>query len=249
MAYKLDENLEFLQYIDNESLTILVDTLTKDKDGNKRLTESLTTNKKYKMYYPNHSNYWEAIAEEIQSFGGNTFVNAIRGGGVQYKEILCDVCDKMKVNYNKKSNVSLIEQNLFMKIFEDAVNRMSEEELKTIVKELKLKTDSYTSQAVIVAMQIAIKKSGFFAYKMAAIIVNAVLKALIGRGLSFAATGTLMRSISIFAGPIGWIFVGIWTALDIAGPAYRVTIPTVIEVAFLRLQYINKNMVEEFENE
>lgn len=249
MAYKLDENLEFLQYIDSESLQMLVDTLTKDKDGVERLTESLTNNTKYKMHYPNHSKYWEVIAEEIQSFGGNTFINIFRKGGVLYKEILCDVCDKMNVNYNKKSNVSLIEQNLFMKIFEDSVNKMSEEDLKIIVEELKLKTDSYTSQAVIIAMQVAIKKSGFMAYKMAAIIVNAVLKVLIGRGLSFAATGTMMRSISIFAGPIGWIFVGIWTALDIAGPAYRVTIPSVIEVAFLRLQYLNKNTEEEFNNE
>ena len=245
MAYKLDKELEFLQYMDDKSLDSLVETLIRDKDGQLRLTESITSNDLYKKFSPQHSIYWELIAGELQSFGGNSFVNVFRGGGVQYKEILCEVCDKMKVNYNKNSNIINIEQNLFMKILEDSMKDMSAEELKSIVEELNLKTQTYTSQAVMAAMQVAIKQSGFFVYKMAAIVVNAVLKALLGRGLSFAATGMMMRSISIFAGPIGWAITGAWTAADIAGPAFRVTIPAVIEVAFLRQQYINKNIIEE----
>ena len=62
------------------------------------------------------------------------------------------------------------------------------------------------------------------------------MKALIGRGLSFAANGTLMRTMSILAGPVGWAITGIWTAIDIGSTAYRVTIPAVIQVAFLRTQ-------------
>ena len=30
------------------------------------------------------------------------------------------------------------------------------------------------------------------------------------------------------------VLTGLWTAIDIAGPAYRVTIPCVIQIAFLR---------------
>ncbi|MDN5112692.1 DUF3944 domain-containing protein [Aliarcobacter butzleri] len=245
MAYKLDKELEFLQYMDDKSLDSLVETLIRDKDGELRLTESITSNDLYKKFSPQHSNYWELIAGELQSFGGNSFVNIFRGGGVQYKEILCEVCDKMGVNYNKNSNVINIEQNLFMKILEDSMKDMSTEELKSIVEELNLKTQTYTSQAVMAAMQVAIKQSGFFVYKMAAIIVNAVLKALFGRGLTFVGTGIMMRSISAFAGPIGWAITAAWTAFDVAGPAFRVTIPAVIQVAFLRQQYINKNIIEE----
>ena len=57
----------------------------------------------------------------------------------------------------------------------------------------------------------------------------------------------MMRRISAFAGPVGWAITAAWTAYDVAGPAYRVTIPAVIQVAFLRQQYINKNMIEEEE--
>ncbi|MUU32146.1 hypothetical protein F7210_07185, partial [Helicobacter pylori] len=37
-------------------------------------------------------------------------------------------------------------------------------------------------------------------------------------------------------GPVGWIITGVWTAIDIAGPAYRVTIPACIVVTTLRLK-------------
>ncbi|WP_338420424.1 hypothetical protein, partial [Aeromonas veronii] len=35
-------------------------------------------------------------------------------------------------------------------------------------------------------------------------------------------------------GPIGWVISGVWAAVDLAGPAYKVTIPCVIHVAMLR---------------
>ena len=40
---------------------------------------------------------------------------------------------------------------------------------------------------------------------------------------------------------IGWIITGIWTAIDIAGPAYRITIPAVLQVAMLRKNQKMKN--------
>lgn len=78
------------------------------------------------------------------------------------------------------------------------------------------------------------------AYKIALIVANAIAKAILGRGLSLAANAGIVRTISIFAGPIGWLITGLWAAMDIAGPAYRVTIPAVIQVAFLRQVYLNK---------
>lgn len=243
MAYKLDEDLEFLQYCNNGSLDVLVETLTKDKNGKLRSMETLTSKESYKIHNPNHLMYWEDIAEEIQTFGGHSVVNLFRDGGVHYKEILCDVCDKMKVNYNKKSNISNIEQNLLIKILEDAMAKMSEEELKEITKELNLKTTTFTSQAVTAALQVAIRQSGFVAYQIAVIVANAIAKALLGHGLKFATNATLTKTLSIFAGPIGWIVTGLWTAIDIAGPAYRVTIPTTIQVAYLRQAYINKENI------
>ncbi|CAO3447607.1 hypothetical protein [Azospirillum argentinense] len=236
MAYRPDEDLSFLETVDSKDLDDLVYCLTHDRDGIARITEELTTASEYKEHYPDHKKYWELIAAEIQCFGANTFATMLRGGkGVLYKEVLMDVCDKMKVNYNKNSSAEIIESNLLMKILSDAIEKMDPDELKELAVSAGLKnTNNITPQAMIGVFQAIFRAGGFTAYKLTVIIVNAVLKALIGRGLSFAGGAVLTRTMAILTGPIGWTITGLWTAIDIASPAYRVTIPAVIQVAALR---------------
>lgn len=236
MAYRYDSDLEFLSECSSKELGDLVYLLTHDDKGEKRFTEFLTSSEKYKYYYPEHSQYWEEIAEEIQRFGGNSFANIFRGGkGVLYEEVLCDVCDKMKVNYNKHSETKLIEQNLLMKILQDALENMEPENIKELANELGLKNiNKITPQGMTSIFLAIFKAGGFKSYQLTVIIVNAVLKALIGRGLSFAGNVALTRTAAILTGPIGWAITALWTLIDIAGPAYRVTIPAVIQVAYLR---------------
>ena len=102
------------------------------------------------------------IINEFQCFGGNTIINLFRGGGVGYRTILIDVAKKLKVNFNKKSDVSIIEWNLLMKIFSDSLEKMSEEEVIKLAKEIGVPVDRYTrftKQVAINAIQILIKKT------------------------------------------------------------------------------------------
>ena len=249
MAYRHDPDLEFLDSLSSEELNDLVYLLTHDKDGERRLTESLTQEDNYKKHYPDHKQYWKEIAAEIQCFGGNTFANMFRGGGVPYKEVLCDVCDKMKVNYNKDSSTKKIEQNLLMKILEDALEKMSPEEIEKLGKELGLEnTAKLTSQSLIAVFLAVFRAGGFKSYQLTLIIVNAVLKVLIGRGLPLVGNVILVRIANILTGPIGWVITGLWTAIDIAGPAYRVTIPAVIQIAYLRTLSENRDAISAANN-
>ncbi|WP_288677459.1 DUF3944 domain-containing protein [uncultured Aggregatibacter sp.] len=244
MAYRHDPDLEFLDSLSSEELNDLVYLLTHDKDGERRLTESLTQEDNYKKHYPDHKQYWKEIAAEIQCFGGNTFANMFRGGGVPYKEVLCDVCDKMKVNYNKDSSTKKIEQNLLMKILEDALEKMSAEEIAKLGKELGLEnTSKLTSQGLTAIFLAVFRAGGFKSYQLTVIIVNAVLTAIFNRGLTLGGNVLLTRTASILTGPIGWIITGLWTMVDIAGPAYRVTIPAVIQIAYLRTLMENREAI------
>ncbi|MUJ19437.1 DUF3944 domain-containing protein [Aliivibrio fischeri] len=249
MAYRYDSDLEFLGSIKSEDLSDLVYCLTHDKDGKERFTEELTQHVKYKRHYPDHSMYWEEIAAEMQCFGANTFVTLLRGGkGVGYKEVLTDVCDKMKVNYNKNSSVEKIEQNLLMKILEEAIENMSPEELKELALSTGVKnTSGITKEAMVGVFQAVFRAGGFKSYQLTLIIVNAVAKALIGRGLTFAGNAALTRTMAVLTGPIGWAITGLWTAVDVAGAAYRVTIPAVIQVSVLRQKHIYEKQAEEVE--
>lgn len=238
MAYRYDTDLEFLSTLPSKELDDLVRLLTHDKDGDVRFAEKLTTREGYKKHYPDHQQYWKDIAEEIQCFGGNTLMNAIRGEGVLYKEILCDVCDKLKVNYRKDSATEKIEENLLMKILVDALDKMSPEDINNLAKEMGIDeidaVAGFNKQALVTAFQTIFRMGGFKSYQLTLIIVNAVFKAIFGRGLTIAGNAALTKMLSILTGPIGWGITAVWTAIDIAGPAFRVTIPAVIQVAYLR---------------
>ena len=235
MKYREDNDLEFLKNCSSEDLDVLVTILTKDKDGDIRFTEELTSTDLFKEHFPKHAEYWPLIAAELQTYAANSIATIFRGGeGVPYREALIDVCDKINVNYNPKASVELIEMNLLMKILRDSLEKMTTEDMKAVVEELDLKTTDFTPEAVTAALQAGILFSGFTAYKVALIVANAVAKAIIGRGLTFAANAGIARTIGIFAGPIGWAITTLFTLYDVAGPAYRVTIPAVIQVAFLR---------------
>lgn len=243
MAYRNDPDLAFLEQVPSSNLGPLVDILTKDKAGTPRLTEELTMHERYKESSPDHHEYWDLIAGEVQCFGANSFATIARGGkGVLYREVLIDVCDKMKVNYNAASPVDVIEFNLLMKVLEDSMAEMSPEDLKRVCKDLDIRPTSFTAEAITIAIQVMIKTGGFLPYKIALIVANAVVKSLIGRGLSVAANAALTRSMAVFVGPIGWAVSAVWLMVDIAGPAYRVTIPSVILVAYLRLERTREEM-------
>ena len=237
MAYLEDKNLEFLQHCNTEDLQVLVDYLTKDKDGELRVSEELTSTEAYKKYYP-HSlpMMWKQIAEELQHYGGNTFANGLRGTGVPYREILTDVAKKQKVNFNSNNSVEQIEQYILQSIMEKAIEEMSEEELKKFLTEIDAGKTIGTKQAMTAGALAALRLGGFATYKMAVIVANAVARSLLGRGLTFAGNATLTRTLGVALGPIGWIVTGLWTLFDIASPAYRVTIPCVIQVAYMRLK-------------
>ncbi|WP_326520583.1 flagellar biosynthesis protein FlgG [Helicobacter pylori] len=44
----------------------------------------------------------------------------------------------------------------------------------------------------------------------------------------------LKKTLGILAGPIGWVITGALVSVNLAGPAYRVTVPACVLVATLR---------------
>lgn len=245
MAYRFDSDLEFFRELKSEDFNELVHVLTYDKDGEPRYTEELTSSDAYKSYYPEHSKYWDKIAEEIQCFGGNTFANWCRGGkGVLYKEVLTDVCNKLKIEYDSNDSTQDIENALLLQILKDIIKNMDETQFIEFAKSLGAKnTNTITPQILLGSFQAIFKLGGFKSYQLTVIIANTIAKALLGKGLSLGANALLTRTMAVITGPIGIAITAIWTLFDIASPAFRVTIPSVIFVAYLRKkhEYLKNN--------
>lgn len=243
MAYRQDPDLDFLGKCTSEELADLVYLLTFDKDNKARLTEQLSSNGKYKRYYPDHKMYWEEIAEEIQRFGGNTVSNLIRlGKGVLYREILCDVCDNFKVKYEKSDHTKDIEKFLLAKVLEKAISDLPDDEIKILAKELNVPSDgipkSLLATSVATAAQTILSTTfttTLYSTSIASLVNPQLITGTVG---GVIANTTLGRVLGVAAGPIGWSISGAWLLKDIASPAMRVTVPAVIQIALLRAKKI-----------
>ncbi|WQW50995.1 DUF3944 domain-containing protein [Helicobacter pylori] len=238
-GYRYDSDLAFLKRLSSNDLKDLFDALVYDEDGEKRFTEGLTLSEEYKRHGNDYAKYPTRIAEELQRYGGNSFANFFRDEGVLYKEILCDACDHLKVNYNEKSPTSLIEQNMLSKLLKDSLEKMSGREIKELCDELGMtnidKTIGENKQALIASTLTLFKVGGSHSYALAVSVADAMVRQTLGHGLSsVVGKVALKKTLGILAGPIGWVITGALVSVNLAGPAYRVTVPACVLVATLR---------------
>ncbi len=241
MAYRYDSDLEFLKQLSSNDLKDLFDALVYNEHGELRANTFLTSSEEYKRYGRDYAKYPMRIAEELQHYGGNSFMNFFRNEGVLYKEILCDVCDHLKVSYNEKSATSLIENNMLSKLLKNSLEQMNESEIKELLHELGTpnidKMIGENKPVLIASVLTLFKAGGFHSYQLAMPVAEAMVRQTLGHGLSsVVGKVALKKTLGILAGPIGWAITGALVGINIAGPAYRVTVPACVFVATLRLK-------------
>ncbi|MCO4320676.1 ubiquinol-cytochrome C chaperone family protein [Aliidiomarina quisquiliarum] len=218
-----------LEIASDEDLETLVDYLKT------KLSETLTTHESYKLHEPSHSEYADLIAKEIRDMGGNSFANLFRGSeGPSYHEIVCDVAKQLKVPFNKDKDIEDIENAIFETVLTEALDKMSDEDRLKLMDNMGAKGRLNKGGIATSAFIAIFRSGGFYSYQLTAIIANQIAKLILGRGLMLATNASIMRVASILTGPIGLAITGLWAAIDIAGPAYKVTIPCVIHIAMLR---------------
>lgn len=229
----MDQNLEFMARMPEEQLHVFVDTLI-EKGG---ITETLSVSEDYKQYGKNYSKYWHRIEEEYRDFGSNTITSFFSGPNT-YKEILEKVLKQCKVDFHPSDSVEAMEGLLLESIIKDMWEKLSQSERIALLSDLKNDVDNIDFNSIggiTSSMLIQVFRAGGFAsYKITLIIVNAIAKTILGRGLSLAANASITRGLSVIVGPIGVILSALWSVYDIAGPVYRVIIPCTILIAAYR---------------
>lgn len=252
----MDKNLVFLKKVKHNDLMMIVN-LMKD-----RISDELTDDAKI---HP--ENHVEEIAEEICLYGGNTVANIGRAmfsseKTISYHELLQDVCKKKKVSFHPKASTETLGHYLCQKIEADFMSEwddMSEKEREEFWEKLKESigqrdfyqlTEKMGGMGGIAALSggVLLKQlvamGGIHVYyalvKGIVFFFHTILKTTAPKVLVFAAPQIFKRFINVVLGPIGWGVMGVWTMLDFASPAYRVTIPVAITVEVLRLEYKEK---------
>jgi uncharacterized protein YaaW (UPF0174 family)/GTPase SAR1 family protein len=183
------------------------------------------------------------IAHYLRQMGSHDFATVLRGGeGVAYEEVVFDVGKKLKAKVMQSNSVETNEEQILLKMFEDSLERMTEDEKRSILLSMGVKEGSipYGPIAAAVVQNLLREFGGFSIYRTTVIVANLVSRSVLGSGLSFATNAALTRAVGAILGPVGWIATGLWLAYDLASPAYRKVVPAVIHVALLRTILVNR---------
>ena len=225
---------DLLSNAEADDLAILIDLITDSGKGRISLSSEVCS----KLTEAKNSSKVDAecralLAEELHRFGGNSLVNLLRGGsGVSYKEIASDVASRVKAPYNAKHDCITIEAAIISKVMEKSLEKMSEAERQAFFESIGQTYIPGSGPATVAGLLALVSKTGIF--YMSAYIANATASSVLGRGLAYSASAFAPSTAASLAGPIGWALAAIWTAYDLSSPAYRVTVPCVIQIAYMR---------------
>lgn len=240
-AKTTDKDLRFLSSCENEDLRVLCDILTHDRLGNIRITEQLTATDEYNRNYPEDMLFLvPQISNELLKYGSNTLATFWHNEPDSYETVLRRVCKQMDVRTMEQDSVAKMERNLLTTLCQDTLNKMSERELRLLANENGIPDKTLTRQALTAALLMAIRTSRAVLTRIAARVIQYIVEIITVRGVATAGIETATRAVSSALGPIGWIALGAWTVYDISSPAYRVCVPAVMQVAYMRLNRFEK---------
>ncbi|MDG6406765.1 hypothetical protein [Glaesserella parasuis] len=122
------------------------------------------------------------------------------------------------------------------KVLTSAIEELSEDDLKKLAEELKIPATHLGKQSLTAL--VLVELNSLLSTPVLWKTIHTMFPQTIGTLLAGTALG---RILGFATGPIGWGITGIWALKDISGPATRVTVPAVIQIAFLRKKYSINN--------
>ncbi len=128
---------------------------------------------------------------------------------------------------------------MLAKLLKDSLEKMSGREIKELCDELGMpnidKMIAENKQVLIASVLTLFKAGGSHSYALAVSVADAIVRQTLGHDLSsVVGKVALKKTLGILAGPIGWVITGALVSVNLAGPAYRVTVPACVLVATLR---------------
>jgi uncharacterized protein YaaW (UPF0174 family) len=182
-----------------------------------------------------------ALVDEIRLDGSNTFASIFRGWeGVDYGEVVGDVAKQLGLTPGGRGARDL-EVGILEIIIQKYLENAAPEERENITKILEQAGGDFNRRGADFAkaafrvgtLALLIRRVGA---KVVGQIVRKIMLRIAGRQAAKEA-GKRVAQLAGMAIPVLDAVMIVWTVVDIAGPAFRKTVPTAIEIALLRLEY------------
>lgn len=217
-----DALVKLLMNADKSDIELLIDYITNTGRFGFSMSDSVkTVLQDAKLHDVPDEETLRLLVRELQHFGGNTFVNLFRRNGVSYSEIVDDVANHLKIKFPPSISVEEKEILIINGVFTSSCQKMTDDERSKILRD--------TGITAAVSMDIPI-------WQRAALVANGLAQTTAGKMLPLIAGLGIGRVLGILTGPVGMAITGLYTAYDISNPAFRVTLPCVVQIAWIRLR-------------
>jgi uncharacterized protein YaaW (UPF0174 family) len=197
----------------------------------------------------------------------NVFRRLVSGGtsnngAISYEELVRDVAKKLGAPAPIDTNVLGLERRILGKLLQQALDKAGPEERNaataglpgwsgkepTLPESLDDCCELWAAIGAVVAggMGQQMLHRSILGEWTGVSTTGATVAAFGGAATALAGAGTYgafagfagARAVSALAGPVGLAIGGIWTLASLASPAYRVTVPCVVQLAFMRSNYL-----------
>ena len=251
IKYKEDPGLKFLAICEEDDLSNLAQILIYDTDDAVRRTSSILTDEGFtkNLNAPNKwKKSWQVMAGELQLYGGDSLVNFFRGNGVLYEEILTDVCERVGVKLtDADKDLVKKEEKLIGFLAEKAWEKMSVEQRTEFLAKANL-IKRFTDLSGASPMRLVLATGGASAVLLYEYVAGAMLASL-GASIGARLVGPMAMQFvttrlgsAALAGPFAAVLGVVLTVPLLSGAAYRVTMPAVIQIAYMRKKHLEKDL-------
>ena len=255
--YLVERNLPLptlLERATEKELCVLADLITDKGKGRLMLDKHV---KELIILFQMRSKLYElsdTLAKEICAYGSHSTVNVIRHGqGAEYLAILKEVAKILGVKSKETTDVYSFERYVLAALIHKAVNGKSNDVLY-----VELNCNDRQSNTLIVGSINNTSKNkrkplvetilNVFDLKLVDKLVKRIITenyilllcSGIGAVTKFGAPAGIMTSLTIAArlNPLMTAVSGVASAFSLSGPAYRIVIPAVVQIALIRYHQI-----------
>lgn len=226
---KGDETLvALLLNADKNDIDLLIDYITPDGKFNfsqsDRVKKALRDGKNSEAV---DEETLRLLIRELQHFGGNTVMNLFRRNGVSYSEIVDDVASHLKIKVAKNAPVKEKESLIIDAVFASSWNKMSDDDRRQLLRDMGISTSISLDKLSLMELPL-LQRAAMVASGLAQIATGKALPLIAGLGIG--------RVLGVLTGPVGLALTGLYTAYDISNPAFRITLPCVVQIAWIRLK-------------
>ena len=177
----------------------------------------------------------DELTSELRRAGSNTFATLYRRGEpIPYEEVVDDVVKHVKAEPPEGATLAQKELAVVEKVLGEALDAMPPEERDALWKRIEPSGTVPVGTLLGAGTYLGAAASQQLLYQGAMTAAAYLSRMLLGRALGAGVGVALTRVFGTFFGPVGWAVTAAWLAVDLAGPAYRKTVPGVVTIGAIR---------------